>query len=251
MMKGVRKRIGRHILDVLYPPVCIGCREQVSEPGALCPACWQTLHFLDGPVCAVCGLPFEIDPGGEMLCAACHAHPPAFDKARAVLRYDDASRQPVLALKHADRLDLVPAFGRWLERTGRELLGGSDLLVPVPLHRIRLWRRRYNQASELTRALSRLGGIPANPLALSRIRPTPSQGDMPSAGARRRNVRGAFAVRDKQRSAVAGKRILLVDDVLTTGATASACAKALKQVGAEKVFVLALARVVRPAVDPI
>ncbi|MDE1986711.1 MAG: ComF family protein [Alphaproteobacteria bacterium] len=245
------RRAGRQVLDILYPPVCIGCREQVSEPGALCPDCWQALHFLDGPVCAVCGLPFEVDPGSEMLCAACHAHPPAFDKARAVLRYDDTSSRPVLALKYADRLDLVPAFGRWLERAGRELLAGSDLLVPVPLHRIRLWRRRYNQAAELARALSRLGGIAANPLALSRIRATPSQGDMPSASARRRNVRGAFTVQDKYKPVVVGKRILLVDDVLTTGATASACAKALKRAGANKVFVLALARVVRPLADPI
>ncbi len=245
------KGYGRGILDFLYPPVCIACRDYVSEAGNLCSACWRTLHFLDGPVCAACGLPFEIDPGGETMCAGCHAHPPSFDKALAVLRYDDASRKPILALKHSDRLDLVPAFGRWLDRAGRELLAQSDLIVPVPLHRLRLWKRRYNQSAELARALSRLGSLPIDPFALRRIRSTPSQGKMPSASARRRNVRGAFAVPEQRRSAVDGKAILLVDDVLTTGATANACAKALKRAGAEKVFVLALARVVRPLADTI
>ena len=245
------KGIGRNILNVLYPPLCIACREQVSEPGSLCPECWRTLHFLDGPVCAACGLPFEIDPGGETLCAGCHAYPPSFDKARAVLRYDDASRKPILALKNADRLDLAPTFGRWLERAGRELLVQSELIVPVPLHHFRLWKRRYNQSAELARALSRLGGLPVDPFALRRVRSTPSQGEMPSASARRRNVRGAFGVPERCRSAVDGKRVLLVDDVLTTGATANACAKALKRAGAANVYVIALARVVRPLADTI
>jgi ComF family protein len=240
------KGLGRQVLDLVYPPLCIACREHVSEPDSLCPECWRTLHFLDGPVCAACGLPFEIDPGGEPLCAGCHAYPPSFDKARAVLRYDDASRKPILALKNMDRLDLAPAFGRWLERAGRELLAQSDLIAPVPLHRFRLWKRRYNQSAELARALSRLGGLPVDPFALRRVRSTPSQGLMPSASARRRNVRGAFTVPDKYRSAVDGKRVLLVDDVLTTGATANACAKTLKRAGAQQVCVLALARVVRP-----
>jgi predicted amidophosphoribosyltransferase len=152
-------------------------------------------------------LPFEIDPGGEMLCAGCLAHPPSFDKARAVLRYDDSSRKPILALKNMDRLDLAPAFGRWLERAGRELLAQSDLIVPVPLHRYRLWKRRYNQSAELARALSRLGGMPVDTFALRRVRSTPSQAQMPSASARRRNVRGAFAVPEKRRSEVDGKHI--------------------------------------------
>ena len=242
---------GRKLLDLVYPPLCIACREQVTEPGSLCPACWQALHFLDGPVCASCGLLFEIDPGEETMCAGCLTYPPSFDKARAVLRYDQASRKPILALKHADRLDLAPAFGRWLERTGHALLAQSDLIVPVPLHRWRLWKRRHNQSAELARAVARHSGLAVDPFALRRIRSTPSQGEMASASARRRNVRGAFAVPENRRPAVGGKRILLVDDVLTTGATANACAKALKRAGAEKVFVLALARVVRPLADTI
>lgn len=242
---GIRQA-GRGVLDLLFPPLCIACREQVSAPGSFCPACWQELNFLEGPCCNQCGLPFEFDPGGETLCAACLAHPPAFDKARAVFRYDEASKRPVLALKHADRLDLVPAFGRWLERAGRGLLEESELIVPVPLHRFRLWHRRYNQAAELARALAQLSAIPADPSALERTRRTPSQGDMKSAGARRRNVRGAFAVPESRKEALAGRAVLLVDDVLTTGSTAHACAKALKRAGAKAVYVLALARVVRP-----
>jgi ComF family protein len=244
-------RAGRKILDLVYPPLCLCCREPVTDPGSLCPACWQALHFLDGPVCVACGLPFEVDPGGETLCAACLARPPAFDKARAILRYDEASKHAVLALKHADRLDLVPAFGRWLERAGRELLATSDLIVPVPLHRWRLWRRRYNQAAELARALSQLTGLGCEPLLLERRRPTRSQGEMPSARARRRNVLGAFTVSKPQRSALRGKRVLLIDDVMTTGATADACARVLKRAGAAAVHVLAIARVVRPPAETI
>lgn len=242
---------GRGLLDLIYPPLCILCREPVTDPDSLCPECWRELHFIDGPVCAACGLPFEIDTGEDTLCAACIAHPPSFDKARAILRYDDASKKPILALKHADRLDLVPAFGRWLERSGRPLLAASDLVVPVPLHRMRLWKRRYNQSAELARGIARLTGIPSEPLVLQRKRATPSQGTMPSAQARRRNVRGAFAVPGECRATLQGKRVLLVDDVLTTGATANACARALKRAGAVSVFVLALARVVRPLADPI
>ena len=205
------------------------------------------MAFLDGPGCARCGLPFEIDPGPDTLCAACHAEPPAFDLARSVVRYDDASKKPVLALKRTDRLDLVPAFALWLARAGRELLAQSDILVPVPLHRRRLWLRRFNQSALMAQSLARLAGKPADPLLLQRIRPTPSQGEMPSAKARRRNVRGAFRVAPGRRDAVKGKIVLVVDDVFTTGATVSACARALKRAGARKVLVLTLARVVRAA----
>lgn len=240
------KRAGRAALNLLFPPLCIGCRAAVAEPGALCANCWQDIRFLDGPMCERCGLPFEFDAGEGTLCAACQARPPAFDKARAVMRYDEASRGPILALKHGDRLDLVPGFGRWLDRGGRALLDEADLILPVPLHPFRLWRRRYNQAAEFARALSRRSGKPAALFALVRSRDTPSQGAMRSAKARRRNMLGAFKVPPSHKSAIAGRNVLLIDDVLTTGATADACARALKRAGAAKVFVLALARVVRP-----
>ena len=233
------------MIDLLFPPLCVLCREPVGEADALCVSCWNELQFIDGPVCARCGLPFEIDAGPGTVCGTCLADPPKFDVARAILRYDDASKKPVLALKHADRLDLVPAFAKWLSRTGHELFAKTDLVVPVPLHRIRLWKRRYNQSAELARALCRLSGRPYAPLVLERRKATPSQGTMPSAAARHQNVAGAFKVPAGQRAAVKGRTVLLVDDVLTTGATASAAARALKRAGATSVFVLALARVVR------
>src|SRR5436189_4122114 len=141
------------VLDLLFPPLCLGCRTTVGQAG-FCAACWSAITFLDGPACACCGLPFAVALEDEMLCAGCLAKPPAFDKARAILAYDDNSRSAILALKHADRLDLVPGFSCWLSRTGRGLLEDSDLIVPVPLHRLRLWRRRYNQSAELARRLA-------------------------------------------------------------------------------------------------
>ena len=220
----------------------MSCRTAVSDPG-LCADCWGGIAFLDGPGCACCGLPFPVEMEGENFCAACLARRPAFDTARAILAYDDKSRGAILALKHADRLDLVPGFARWLARTGRASLGDCDLIVPVPLHRWRLWQRRYNQSAELARRLAADSAVTADPFVLVKSRPTPSQGTMASAKARRRNVQRAFQVPDPAR--VAGKRILLLDDVLTTGATAEACARALKRAGATRVHVLALARVVK------
>jgi ComF family protein len=241
----VAAKVWRGLIDLVFPPVCVVCREEVDEPGSLCAACWKEVHFLDGPVCAACGLPFEVDPGGDTLCAACLAHPPAFDKARAVMRYDENSKKPILALKHADRLELVPGFARWLERAGAMLLDETDIVVPVPLHRWRLWRRRYNQSAELARILARGRVLAFRPDILLRLRPTPSQGEMPSAKARRRNVRAAFVVPRETKALVAGKTVLLIDDVMTTGATLDACAKTLKRAGAKTVYALALARVVR------
>jgi ComF family protein len=229
-------------LDLLFPPLCIGCRTPVADAG-FCAACWSELTFLDGPACACCGLPFPVALEGENLCAACLAKPPAFDRARAILAYDENSRGAILALKHADRLELVPGFARWLARAGQGLIAESDMIVPVPLYRSRLWQRRYNQSAELARRLARDWKLAFDPFALVRSRATPSQGAMASAKARRRNVLGAFKVPNP--GCVAGKHVLLLDDVLTTGATAEACARALKRAGTSKVFVLALARVVK------
>ena len=232
----------KSVLDLLFPPLCIGCRQPVADSG-FCAGCWSKLTFLDGPACACCGLPFPVALEGENLCAACLARPPAFNRARAILAYDDHSKGAILALKHADRLELVPGFARWLARSGQSLIADSDVIVPVPLHRGRLWRRRYNQSAELGRRLARDWKLAFDPFALIRSRATPSQGAMASAKARRRNVLSAFKVPDRGR--VKAKRILLLDDVLTTGATAEACARALKRAGAARVNVLALARVVK------
>jgi len=162
------------------------------------------------------------------------------------MRYDPASRDLILALKRADRLDLVPPFARWLDRTGYTLLTNSDLIVPVPLHWRRLWGRRYNQSALLAHRLATISGRPFDPGILLRTRATPSQGEMPSAKARRRNVLGAFRLAPEKAMAITDKTVLLIDDVFTTGSTVEACARALKRAGAAKVLVLTLARVVRP-----
>jgi ComF family protein len=237
----------RQTLDLLFPPLCVACATRVDEAHALCPACWRKLSFLDGACCALCGLPFEIDTGEQTICAGCHARPRAFDRARSLFSYDEVSKPLILSFKYADRLDHAPAFARWMDRTGSMLLAESDIIVPVPLHPTRLWRRRYNQSAILAGRLARLTKKPHEPMLLRRRRPTESQGSMPSAKARRRNMLGAFEVPADKRGKVNGRNLLLIDDVFTTGATLEACARALKRAGAARVDVLTLARVVRPS----
>jgi ComF family protein len=239
------------VLDFVFPPLCAACHTPVAAAHSLCARCWGRIAFLSDPLCAVCGFPFEFDPGPETLCAACQQRLPAFDKARALLRYDDASRDPILALKRADRLDLVPAFARWVLGAAAELIREADVIVPVPLHRWRLWQRRFNQSALIARALGTRAGKPVACVALVRTRATPSQGDMPSAKARRRNVQGAFRVLPAHTARLHGKAVLLIDDVFTTGSTIEACARALRRAGAARVLVLTLARVVRPHAKPI
>ncbi len=245
------RRALRAATDLVYPPLCTACGVRVDEAHALCARCWSKISFLDGPCCAGCGLPFEIDPGEGTLCAACYAKPRHFDSARALFSYDEGSKGLILAFKYSDRLDHAPAFARWLGRAGQELFLGTDIVTPVPLHRWRLWKRRYNQSAILAQKLATMASVPCEPQLLERRRATPSQGSMPSAKARRRNVFGAFRVSQGFEDAVRGRSILLVDDVFTTGATLDACAKALKRAGASRVNVLTLARVVRPAASDI
>ena len=243
-------RVGATVLDWLLPPQCLSCRAPVDRQGQVCAECWQRLSFIDGPMCAACGLPFDFEVGAEALCGGCTAERPVFSTARAVMRYDDSSRRLILAFKHADRTAAAPSFGAWMARAGAEMLDTADALVPVPLHRFRLFARRYNQAALLAHAVGRHHGIAVAPDLLLRTRSTPSQGGLNPA-ARAANVRGAIAVRGVRKATVGDRRFIVVDDVMTTGATVSACARVLLRAGAAAVDVLTLARVVRPRGTPI
>lgn len=229
----------RVALDMLFPPQALDGGPRPLAGGFSAEA-WSRIRFLDGPVCDGCGTPFDFDPGAR--CAACLAKPRAFDAARAACLYDETSRDPILKLKHADRLDLAPMFARWLSRTAAPLIEEADAIAPVPLHPLRLVHRRYNQAAEIARPLAAMTGTPYLPDALVRRRATATQGGKSGSG-RKRNVAGAFEVPAARRGQVEGLRILLIDDVLTTGATAEGCARALKAAGAARVDLAVVARV--------
>lgn len=228
----------RLFLDSLLPPQCLNCNAVVDSPGSLCAACFSRFTFITPPCCERCGIPFAGVVMDDLRCGACLADPPAFERARAAFVYNADSRALVLKLKHADRTDAAGHLARWLQRAGAELVECCDVIVP--LHRWRLLMRGYNQAALLANALARLSDKPVVPDALQRVTATPSQGRLDRA-ARRRNVARAFGV--KRPAQVAGRRVLLIDDVLTSGATASACVRTLLEGGALAVDVLVLAQV--------
>lgn len=236
-------------LDAVLPPQCLSCSGVTQTPGALCAGCWARIVWLGAPLCECCGVPFEFDvapsSGESVLCAPCLSARPVFARARAVFQYDEASRGLVLAFKHADRTHAAPAFGQWLMRAGAELMADADIVTAVPLHWTRLAWRRYNQAALLAHAVAQVSGRECIPDLLRRTRRTPTQGEHGRA-ARRRNVRRAFAVLERHRSRLAGRRVVLIDDVFTTGATVEECTRVLLDGGAVAVDVLTLARVVRP-----
>ena len=237
---------GRRLLDSVLPPLCLGCNEIVAEPGALCVACWPGFSFIAAPHCACCGVPFAEDLGPAAQCGTCLGRPPRFRRARAALVYDDKSKRLVLPFKHGDRTDMARAYGRWMARAAGELLAEAELIAPVPLHWRRLFTRRYNQALLLARGVARDSKLRIIPDLLRRARWTGSQAGL-KADERRKNVRRAFELHPRWTEVVKDKAVLLVDDVLTTGATAEACTVTLQRAGARHVDVLTLARVVRPA----
>jgi ComF family protein len=242
------RRLAGIALDVALPPLCPACREPVGDQAALCASCWSKLAFISPPFCDRLGTPFAYDPGPGVLSMEAIADPPAYRRARAAVRYDDISRILVHGLKYSDRLDLAPMLGGWMARAGQPLLENADALVPVPLHWRRLWARRFNQSAALAKTVSQLTGIPVEGEALTRVKPTLQQVGL-SASERALNVQGAFAVKDRSR--VAGRQLVLIDDVLTSGATLDACARALNRAGAATVDVLVFARVVDAARSPI
>jgi ComF family protein len=230
------------LVDTIFPPRCIACAEPTEQAHGLCPACWRDTHFIAGTVCRACGAPLVGAAGAEDVCESCARHPPAWDRGAAAVIYAGAGRKVVLALKHGDRLDMVRPLAGWMAAAGRGLLAEADVVAPVPLHWRRLIRRRYNQSAELARRLGRMSGREVVPDLLLRRRATTPQEGM-SRAARMANQAGAFDVNARRGAAIEGRAVLLVDDVLTTGATLSACADCLRQAGAARIDVLVLARV--------
>jgi ComF family protein len=228
--------------DLIMPPCCLVCRSPLHEHHLLCAPCWREINFIRAPLCDVLGIPLPFDTGERTISAAAAARPPPYDRARAVAHYSGSMRTLVHQFKYADRHDARALFGRWLVESGRELLAGVDLIVPVPLARLRLLSRRFNQAAILAQELSRQTGLAVAAHLLQRTRSTRTQVGL-THDQRRRNVAGAFRVPRHRAAGVRGRRVLLVDDVITTGATVEACARALKRAGAERVDVLVLAMV--------
>ena len=235
---------GSAAFDTVLPPRCLACGAIVGRSSALCALCWPGLEMISTPYCACCGLPFAHDLGADVLCGGCLARRPRFERARAALRYNDLSARLVVGFKRADRTHLAPAFARWLQWAAGPLLEQADLVACVPLSRRRLLARRFNQSALLARALAGLEGRRATVDLLRRTRHTPSQAGLGGAQ-RRENVRNAIAVRPAARPLVEGRRVLVVDDVFTTGATVEDCARALVRAGAAAVDVVTVARVVR------
>ncbi|MEL6661952.1 MAG: ComF family protein [Pseudomonadota bacterium] len=241
---GRAKRWMRAGAEGLWPSRSLVSSKRNIGEGAVSAAEWAELTFLIGPVCDQCGLPQEVDLGLLAVCAACVARPPKWGSARAALAYDDASRRIVLDLKRAGRRDGLTTIAGWMAQAGAPLISRADVMIPVPLHYRRLASRGFNQSGWLAAALARRTKTPMRVDVLKRRKATPSQGGL-SPKARHRNVSGAFAVRKGRESAVQGKTVLLIDDVLTTGATVKGCTQTLLKAGAARVDVLTLARVVR------
>jgi ComF family protein len=235
------------LLDFVLPHRCFACDRGLGEGPGLCPSCWAAVTFIEAPCCKQCGRPFEIDPNNGdngddgLICAKCIADPPLFDRARAAMVYNDASRSLVTGLKYADRTDFAKGLGLWLQRAGSSFLDDADVLVPVPLHPWRLWMRRYNQAGLLAGSLSRETLIPTLHDAIHRTRHTRQQVGL-SAAKRRRNVAGAFRINPKRRGQIEGAHVVLIDDVVTSGATILACTRALRALKPREISILSLAR---------
>jgi len=237
------------VVDVALPQLCASCREPVGDAG-LCAACWAKLSFIAPPYCERLGIPFTYDPGPGILSMEAIADPPAYHRARAAVRYDEVARTLVHAFKYGDRLDLAPTMGGWMATAGRTLLSEADALVPVPLHWRRQWARRFNQSALLAEIIAKASAVPVRYRALKRVKATPQQVGL-SQSARAQNVQGAFRVPPDGKAEVAGRRLILIDDVLTSGATMDACARALLRAGAAQVDALVFARVVAGARHPI
>lgn len=236
------RRIAGDVLDMVLPVTCCVCERTVSGIGGLCQACWADLEMISQPVCDAYGTPFVFDEGDGAVSARAIAYPPVWDRARGAVMFNDCSQQLVHALKYRDRHEVVRSMARMMVHAGRDVIAGADVIVPVPLHRWRLWSRRYNQAALLASEIGGLADINVETGLINRLRNTRSQVGL-GQSQRSRNVKGAFSVPDSAVPVVLGQRVLLVDDVLTSGATANECARVLKRAGAIHVDVLVFALV--------
>ncbi|MDJ0613006.1 MAG: ComF family protein [Rhizobiaceae bacterium] len=244
-ISSIGQKLARHsrlLADIVVPPTCLTCDAFVSEQGGCCATCWQQLRFVSKPFCPVLGTPHSVDLGENIHCAEALADPPPFTRLRSVVLYDKLARQLISSLKYGDRTDLGPWLAEWMRAAGNELIEDADLIVPVPLHNKRLLARRFNQSAELARPLAKLSDVPFKPKALVRKKHTQRQVGL-TQSQRERNLSGAFIVPEEKKIEVAGKTVLLVDDVYTTGATAKAATRALLRSGADHVDVLVFAKV--------
>jgi ComF family protein len=232
-------------LDQLIPPTCLSCGDITSSSAGLCNACWPTISFISSPLCSSCGKPFDLENDIEIssgtLCAACIKQPPSFSIMRSALLYDDSSKAMILGFKHSNRLEAAPLFTKWLCGADSEIFNGAELITAVPLHWRRLFKRKYNQSAILANAVGKKRLIRSIPDLLQRHRHTETQGQL-SRLQRRANVRGAFKLNNRYRIEVQNNVIILVDDVVTSGATIDACTRVLLNAGAAEVRVLTLAR---------
>lgn len=232
------------LLDQLYPPRCAACHVPVSSQGNVCQGCFAKLHAISEPHCATCGIPFPLDVGADTQCAECLATPPQFHKARSVWVYNHISARMIKRLKLEDRPEQLSRFAAQLARVASPLMGADSVIVPVPMHWQKLLGRRYNASAWLAHALASHMGAPCETSWLLRKKRVRRQRGL-GRSARLHNIRRAFSVPESAHGKIAGKTILLVDDVITTGATANACARALKDAGAARVNVVTLAHTVK------
>lgn len=243
------KPVATKLVDAVLPSQCVHCHDFVAHPGLVCGACWSELSFIEAPLCDHLGTPFAFDPGPDVLSDEARRRPRSWRRARAVVEYSDVARSLVHGLKYHDRADGLDLMARTMARAGREILGEADMVIPVPLHGFRQWQRRFNQSADLARRISSLCGVAYEPMLVRRVRATRQQAGL-HARQRRENVNGAFAVDDEACGVLFDRRVVLVDDVMTTGSTLEVCSRILLDAGCRSVDVLVFALVNNASNEP-